>query len=237
MPAELYMATQNPPVRLKGVGDSLWITMDASLPAETLKQELIKPFERLRHLAVNARVILDPGQIPADETLIRDLGTFLQQRFQVGHVSGPPQAKTPPADAGRNAAASRSDENPWLYQSDDTLVIAGRVRSGQKVEARKHLVILGDLNPGAEAIAGGDIIILGSLLGTAAAGQPDNEAAIVLALDLRPTQIQIGGYVAAGVPSSSGKKTEFASLKDNQIVVADYVKDNPFKRLAWPEIR
>ncbi|MBA2882574.1 septum site-determining protein MinC [Desulfosalsimonas propionicica] len=232
------MTIQQPPVKLKGVGDSLWITMDASLPAETLKQELCKPFERLRHLAVNARVVLDPGESQADDALIEDLGAFLQQRFQVGRVSGPPKAKITPAADGQKAADSgRNAQNAWLHHSDDTLVIAGRVRSGQKVEARKHLVILGDLNPGAEAIAGGDIIILGSLLGTAAAGQPANENAIVLGLDLRPTQIQIAGYVAAGTSSSSGKKPEFASLKDNQIVMADYLKDNIFKRLAWPEIR
>lgn len=233
------MTTQNPPVRLKGVGDSLWITMDATLPAETLKQELCKPFERLRHLAINARVILDPGQDgPADEALIKDLGVFLKQRFQVGQVSAPPQPKAQTADPGREGQTDgRNPQNPWLFQSDDCLVIAGRVRSGQKVEARKHLIILGDLNPGAEAIAGGDIIILGSLLGTAAAGQPENEKSIVLALDMRPTQIQIAGYVAAGTPSSSGRKPEYACLKDNQIVVADYLKENIFRRLAWPEIR
>ncbi|MFW6284352.1 MAG: septum site-determining protein MinC [Desulfosalsimonas sp.] len=231
------MTIQQPPVKLKGVGDSLWITMDASLPPETLKQELCKPFERLRHLAVNARVILDPGETQADDALIDDLGAFLQQRFQVGRVSGPPKAKITAAVGEKGAETMHNSQNPWLHHSDDTLVIAGRVRSGQKVEARKHLVILGDLNPGAEAIAGGDIIILGSLLGTAAAGQPDNKNAIVLGLDLRPTQIQIAGYVAAGTSSSSGKKPEFASLKDKQIVMADYLKDNIFKRLAWPEIR
>lgn len=229
----LHMSHPDPPVRLKGVGDSLWITMDASLPLEVLKKELCKPFERLRHQAVNARIILDPGEKALDEPLLEDLSTFLKNRFQVGRVSRPPAPKTPPADAN-----SRPDpENGWLYQTEDSLVIAGRVRSGQKVEARKHLVILGDLNPGAEAIAGGDIIILGTLLGTAAAGQPDNESAIVVAMDFRPTQIQIGGYVAAGMPSSAGKKPEFASLDNSRVVVADYTKDSPFKRLSWPEVR
>lgn len=232
------MARLDPPVRLKGVGDSLWITLDASLPAEELKQELCKPFERLRHLAVNARIILDPGEKPVDDQLIDDLGAFLKERFQVGRVSRPPQPKKQaPKQAGPRGETNRDPQNPWLHKSGDSLVIAGRVRSGQKVEARRHLVILGDLNPGAEAIAGGDIIILGSLLGTAAAGQPDNESAIVLALDLRPTQVQIGGYVAAGSASSAGKKPEFASLKDNRIVIADYLQDSPFKRLAWPETR
>ena len=116
-------------------------------------------------------------------------------------------------------------------------MIAGRVRSGQKIETKKHLLVLGDLNPGAELIAGGDIIIMGSLKGKASAGQPDKEDTIIMALEFRPTQIQIGGFVAAGIPDTSGKKPEFAFIENNAIVVDDYIKNNPFSRLAWPEVR
>ena len=231
-----YMPPPDSPVRLKGVGDSLWITIDASLPVAQLKEELCKPFERLRHLAVNARIILDPGETLLEDSLLEDLGAFLQERFQVGRVARPPEPKDRPK-AGTTAHPHAIKANAWVHQAEDSLVIAGRVRSGQKVEARKHLVILGDLNPGAEAIAGGDIIVLGTLMGTAAAGQPDNESAIVMALDFRPTQIQIGAYVGAGKSSCAGKNPEFAYLDNSQFVVADYTGDNPFKRLARPEVR
>ena len=116
-------------------------------------------------------------------------------------------------------------------------MLAGRVRSGQKVTAKKHLLIMGDLNPGAEVVAGGDILIMGILRGTAAAGQPGNEEAIILALDFRPTQIQIGGYIASGTSKSPGTVTELAFVENNAIVVADYLKINPYGRLPWPEVR
>jgi septum site-determining protein MinC len=98
---------------------------------------------------------------------------------------------------------------------------------------------MGDLNPGAEAFAGGDIIVLGTLMGTAVAGQPDNESAIIMALDFRPTQVQIGGLAAAGTPVAGGKThgPEFAKIDNNQIVILGYIEQNPFKRLAWPEVR
>lgn len=225
---------ENLPVRLKGVGDSLWVTIDPTLPVDQLKKELARPFERLRHLAVNARVILDPGEAPAGDGLIEELGQFLKDQYQVGQVS-PPAREKPTPDVHR--ARSKDAGNGWHYHRSEALILSGRVRSGQKIQAKKHLIIMGDLNPGAEAVAGGDIIVLGSLLGTAIAGQPDNEDAIIMALDFRPTQVQIGGLVAAGTPASGGNSPEFARIDNNAIVVMDYIKANPFKRLAWPEVR
>jgi septum site-determining protein MinC len=220
-------------VRLKGVGDSLWVTLDPTLPTDLLQAELIRLFGRLKHLAFQARVVLDPGPTPGHENLIESLGTFLKENFGVGFVSGPPKKRSADEEQSRKRDVNLS----WKHRRSDVLILAGRVRSGQKVTARNHLLIMGDLNPGGEVVAAGDIFILGSMRGTAAAGQPSNEDAIILALDFRPTQIQIGGYVAAGPPCSPRSVAEYAFVENNGIVVADYLKANPFGRLPWPEVR
>ena len=225
---------ENLPVRLKGVGDSLWVSIDPLLPVDRLQNELIKPFERLKHLAINARVIIDPGDHKNCDKLIEELGIFLKTKFQVGQASKPNVKKR---FADKNRIRQQDMGNSWHHYRSDVLMIAGRVRSGQKIETKKHLLVLGDLNPGAELIAGGDIIIMGSLKGKASAGQPGNEDAIIMALEFKPTQIQIGGFVAAGITDTSGKRPEFASVEDNAIVVDDYIKNNPFSRLSWPEVR
>jgi septum site-determining protein MinC len=222
-----------PPVRVKGVGDSLWVTIDPSLPLERIKSELTRLFERLQHLAVNARVIIDPGGPEGFEDLIETLGKFLKEGFNVGLVSGPPQKRSFSEENIRQRDALRS----WHHYRSDVLMLAGRVRSGQKVTARKHLLIMGDVNPGAEITAGCDILVLGSLCGIAAAGQPDREDSLIFSLDFRPTQIQIGGFVAAGPPSSQGKSAEFARIEEGRIVVENYLAANPFGRLPWPEVR
>lgn len=223
------------PVRLKGVGDSLWVTFDPTLPVDKLKNELNRPFERLKQLAVNARIILDPGNDLAEDKLIETLGGYLKEQFHVGRVTGPP--KKPQPDVNLKRASDLGDA--WHSHRSEALILAGRVRSGQKIQAEKHLIIMGDLNPGAEAIAGGDIIVLGTLMGTAVAGQPDNEDAIIMAIDFRPTQVQIGGLAGAGNPNSqgNGKIPEFAKIDNNKIVILDYISENPFKRIAWPEVR
>jgi septum site-determining protein MinC len=96
---------------------------------------------------------------------------------------------------------------------------------------------MGDVNPGCELTAGGDIVVIGSLRGSAAAGQPGNDNAIILALDFRPTQVKIGKIVAAGLPSGGQGSPEFAYLDNGGIIVDDYLEANPFKRIPWPVIR
>jgi septum site-determining protein MinC len=231
------MITRNeekPSVWLKGVGDSLWVSLDPTQSYELLKEDLERAFERLKHVAINARVILDPGEEENHKELIDSLGAFLKEKFDVRSVSSPAKKRSPAEEHVRQQDLDQS----WRHHRSDALVISGRVRSGQKITARKHLVLLGDVNPGGEVVAGGDILILGSLCGTAAAGQPDNDQSIVLALEFRPIQIQIGGVVAAGLPPPSGGATlEFARVENGTILVEDYVKANPFGKLPWPEVR
>lgn len=57
----------------------------------------------------------------------------------------------------------------------------GSLRSGQKLETEGSLVILGDVNSGAEVIASDNIVVLGALRGLAHAGAKGNEQAIIAA--------------------------------------------------------
>ncbi|MGE0087467.1 MAG: septum site-determining protein MinC [Desulfococcaceae bacterium] len=223
-------------VRIKGVGSSLWVTVDPDEPGEYLRSELNRLFSSLNQPSVNARVVLDTGETEGCDELIGELAAYLTENCGVAAVSRPPD-KVSQSKTAEERTRKWDMDYSWDHQQTDVLLLSGRIRSGQKVNARNHLVILGDVNPGAEVLAGGDILILGSLLGTAIAGQPDNEDSIVLALDFRPTQIQIGSYVAAGPPSSPGKMIEFAHVEKGRIVVEKYLEANPFGRLPWPVVR
>lgn len=66
------------------------------------------------------------------------------------------------------------------------------LRSGQTVSHNGHLVIIGDVNPGAEVVAEGDITVWGALRGIARAGVGGNNDAEIRALRLQPIQIRIG---------------------------------------------
>ncbi len=220
-------------VRLKGVKDGFWVTLDPTLPNDFIEDELTRLFNQLQHLALNSRVILDIGETKNHQEVIENLAVFLKKKYNVGSVSAPQREHDMKEDKPRKLDMSST----WHQHHTDALIIAGRVRSGQKITAKKHLVILGDVNPGSEIIAGGDILIMGNLGGTALAGQPNNDAAIILAIGFRPIQVQIGGIIAAGLPTSSDRALEFAHVENGGIVVEDYIKANPFGRLTWPVIR
>lgn len=221
-------------VKLKGVGDGLWVTIDPSLSLDLLKNELTTVFERLNHMAANKKVFLDTETDESHGDLLDELGRFLQDRFDVGAVSAPPDQRSRSREETRTR--KRDMDRSWQHHRSHVLMLAGRVRSGQKVTAKKHLTIMGDVNPGAEVVAGGDILVMGSLKGKAAAGYPDDEGKIILALDFQPEQLQIGGHVVTGIPSFQEGRAQFAHIVNNSIIVDDYLKNNPFGRLPWPEV-
>ena len=70
------------------------------------------------------------------------------------------------------------------------------MRAGQAVSHEGDLIIIGDVNAGAEVLAEGDITIWGSLRGIAHAGIDGNTKAEIRALRLQPIQIRIASYIA-----------------------------------------
>ncbi len=219
------------PVKLKGVGDGFWITLDPSHPEDVLKSEIDKLFKKLKHLAINASVVIDVGDAKGHDELIESITSHLKLNFEVAKVSNPPKKRSIPTERIRQRDLSKG----WNHHRSDVLMLRGRVRSGQKIESKKHIIIAGDVNPGSEISAGGDVIVLGKLAGKVHAGCPDNEKAIIFALDFKPTQVKIGVIAAAGIDEEISAKPEFACVEGDGIVVKDYMKSNPFRKMPWPE--
>jgi septum site-determining protein MinC len=91
----------------------------------------------------------------------------------------------------------RPVETPLPDFAEGTGILVNRtIRSGQSVSHEGHVVIIGDVNPGAEVIAGGDVIVWGHLRGTVHAGAMGDQGCSVCALDLSPTQLRIGNHIA-----------------------------------------
>ena len=79
--------------------------------------------------------------------------------------------------------------------TSETKFHRGSLRSGQKMEVEGSLVILGDVNSGAEVIASDNIVILGNLRGLAHAGAKGNRQAIIAAGIVDTVQIRIANIV------------------------------------------
>ena len=77
-----------------------------------------------------------------------------------------------------------------------TLYLRKTIRSGQSISSDGNIIVIGDVNPGAEIIAKGDITVWGILGGIAHAGSDGNNYARIRALKLNPVQIRIGEVFA-----------------------------------------
>ncbi len=79
--------------------------------------------------------------------------------------------------------------------SSETKFYKSSLRSGQRIEFEGSVVILGDVNAGAEVIAEDNIVVLGSLRGMAHAGAKGNQQAIIASRIIDSPQIRIGSII------------------------------------------
>ena len=115
------------------------------------------------------------------------------------------------------------NEQPKKSQrTRDTVLIKRTIRSGQRIKFPTNIVILGDVNPGSEVIAAGDIIVLGKLRGVVHAGAGGLKEAEVVALLLEPTQLRIADLISRPPEQAENKNgihPERAFIKDSSIFV------------------
>ena len=97
----------------------------------------------------------------------------------------------------------------------ETKYIFNSIRSGNREEYIGSIVVCGDVNSGAEIIAGGNITILGTLRGVAHCGANGNTKAIISANTIESTQIRISNLVKE-IDEKEEKCPVFA-IQDNKI--------------------
>jgi septum site-determining protein MinC len=103
------------------------------------------------------------------------------------------------------------------------LIVRRTLRSGQQLRHPGSIAVIGDVNPGAEIVAGGDIVVWGKLRGTVHAGATGNETAVVCALDLAPTQLRIAHHFARSPEGRRRKPTpEVARVREGKIVAESW---------------
>ena len=93
----------------------------------------------------------------------------------------------------------------------------GALRSGQRIEYEGSLVVLGDVNAGAEVIAGENIVVLGILRGLAHAGVKGNKEAIIAAASIEAPQIRISNII---------KERTKAEIQDRTLKTSAYIDEN-----------
>ena len=156
-------------------------TQDASQIRPSVEAE-VKPVEAVEPIAPEAAPV---G--PAEER-VAELAT------PVVESAPPTQEPSVEVEPSLEQASTPSQEGIHTPRFDDeepTLYLRKTLRGGQKVVFAGNVVLLGDLNPGAQIEADGDIIVMGQLRGTVHAGAEGDESASVITSSLRATQLRI----------------------------------------------
>jgi septum site-determining protein MinC len=108
------------------------------------------------------------------------------------------------------------------------VVVRRTLRSGQSFQHPGNVVIFGDVNPGAEVVAGGHIVVWGRARGFLHAGAMGDERAVICALDLGATQLRIAGHIARAPEGRVNRPVpEMASIRDGQIVAVPWRGSEP----------
>ena len=100
--------------------------------------------------------------------------------------------------------------------TSETKFHKGSLRSGQKIEFEGSLVIIGDVNAGAEVVASENIIVLGNLRGLAHAGAKGNKDEIIEAVEIDAVQIRI---------ADKGKEIEKENDGIKKVKTSAYIND------------
>ncbi|TAK12088.1 MAG: septum site-determining protein MinC [Anaerolineae bacterium] len=215
-----------PTVQIKGIREGLLVTLGEGMWSDVqtaLLQEVAEKASFFR----GAKLILDvENHILNAATLgkLRDLladfdlslwavlshsPTTEQTAQMLGlatriHQGKPEDSPEPANEAGLEGA--------------DGLLVRRTLRSGNSIDFPGHVTVIGDVNPGAEIIAGGDVVVWGRLRGLVHAGAEGDTSAVVCALDLSPTQLRIAGEIALTPPDRKQPRPEKAFLRDGQVV-------------------
>ena len=121
----------------------------------------------------------------------------------------------------------------------------GNLRAGETRRFPGHAVILGNVNPGAQVIAEGDVIVFGGLRGQAHAGASGDITATILAMSIAYPVLRIADYVwhrdgpanSNGRQSNDGNGPTLARVSNGAIQVAPYLKNNYIHRGGDPNER
>jgi septum site-determining protein MinC len=244
--AELEVAsTLRSAVKIKGrsgavsveLGDGEWVDL-----MHLLEERLASAEGFFR----GGKVLLEVGPRPVSEEQLREVRRILEvhqmklglvrataeRTLQAAHALGVSTSLDevdaflePELEAPRSAPLQPAAPRPVA-----PFVHRGNLRSGQVLRKTEAVVVIGDVNPGAHVISGGDIMIWGRLRGVAYAGADGNRRAVVSALEFTPTQLRIANLTTVSPEpkqrrmrwpwkKEAANRAEIARIVDGRIVV------------------
>lgn len=213
-------------VQIKGLRDGLLVSL-SDAPWEDQHTALLSQIDEKQSFFQGARLALDVG------TQILKVNEMVELRDQLSErnvslwavISESPTTEQTAQLLGLATRVSkpRPEEGRRFdvrdLGEDTALFLNKTIRSGARIEFAGHVVVLGDVNPGAEIVAEGNVVIWGRLRGAVHAGSKGDQAAVVCALDFAPIRLQVGADAMITSNKKETGKPEMAFIRDERVVI------------------
>ncbi len=200
-------------IEFKGTKKGIFIQINQELEFETIKELLLEKLEKTKNFFTGARILdIQCEALSSEEK--QELKEIMANRYQM--------------TVQMEASSEKNTESAEIFQGINegrTKFVHGTVRSGQRLFYDGNIIILGDVNPGAEVIAYGNIVVMGCFRGIAHAGSNGNQEAFVVAYYLDPTQLRIAELIARSPDGiyEKPKGPELARVRDNIVIIEPYL--------------
>ncbi len=212
-------------VKVKGIRDGILITLE-SAPWPKARASLMDHVEKQTDFLKGASITLDVGNhvLNASEMgklrdALSELGLSMRAVLSNSSITKTTAQTLGLATRISKPPAKRTIRARKAQQRAETGILVKRtLRSGVSLQHPGHITVLGDVNPGAEVIAGGNIVVWGRLRGVAHAGAEGDENACVCAVLLAPTQLRIAGQISIPPKQSGTPPPEIAFIRNGQVV-------------------
>lgn len=204
-------------VLFKGIKEGIVILLKKDIEIDLIEKELkSKIFAAKDFFEGSQTKIMFSGRQLSDEEFGR------LKKIIISEMNIKEEMITIYIEGGDSKQKKLSSSKKRILKSDNvkemnTRYYRGTLRSGQSIVFEGSVVIVGDVNPGAQISAGGNIIILGSLKGIAHAGIKD-ESAFVAALNMDTVQIRIAKII--------GRAPDVKDKNDQKVPKMAYINND-----------
>ena len=208
-------------VKIKGTSLGLQLSFAPEASLEAVRENLKAKLESGTTFFLRGTLVLIPRDVffffLRDELqrLFHDYGLICRTQ----KPESKPEEKREMQPAAQPEPVQPSSQ-PEELKPQEMVVINKTLRGGQEIRTKSSVLVCGNVNPGAQIIAGGSIDIRGTCRGLVHAGAYGDSTAFIIADHLMPTQIRIANLIARS-PDEMEKndRAERASIKDGQIVI------------------
>ena len=206
-------------VKIKGGRKGLQLSFAEGASFDDIWKHIEQKLESGSGFFLRGTLVLVPR-----ERFLKEEFARLQKLFHEYGLICRTMGEEPEEEPAAPAAKKQKAASPAARKKDphvqEMVVVNRTLRGGQEIRTESSVLVCGNVNPGAQIIAGGSIDIRGTCRGLVHAVASGDTDSFIIADHLMPTQIRIANLIARSPDHMEmTERAERASIKDGQIVI------------------